>query len=115
MIVAVAVHFLDDDLALHAREVRQAADPRLVGAGQAGAGAEQDRAGGARRDHRILAPDELGDALRDAILELVEHDEVARGVGHRRVHLGPLLRGPEYRVSTAKVEYRLDSKLLVEV
>src|SRR6266478_3676777 len=38
--------FLDRDLALHSSQVGQAADLLLVGAGQAGAGAKSDVAGG---------------------------------------------------------------------
>ena len=65
VVVADAVRPLDDDLVLHARGVRQAADPLAVAPGDAGRRGQRERRGTARGHQRRRAVEQLGDPLAD--------------------------------------------------
>ena len=65
MVVAEAMGFLDDDLALHAGEVGKRHHLLLIGAGEDGRRAERQGRRGARGDHGGVSVHQLRDPLAD--------------------------------------------------
>ena len=88
VVVAEAVRLLHDDLALHAREVRQLDDLCAIRSGEHAGRAERHRRGGAGRHHGGLAREQRRDALADLVVELLEHHVVLRRVVDRVHDLG---------------------------
>ena len=113
VVVAEAVRFLDDDLALHTGgdDVGEVDDLPRVGAGEHAGGAERQRRGGAGGDHRRLALEQRREPLADLVVQLVEHHALFGRVGDRVDHFGRHQRGGHRGVGAGRVDEGTDADL----
>ena len=100
LVIGEALRLRDDDAVDHAVGEGQAQHLDRVVAGDAGRRAERHRGGAAAGDDAPFGAGQLGDALPGRLHQLVEIDELARGLGHRRARTCGSIRLPPCIVRT---------------
>ena len=110
-VVPESMGLLDDHLALHRGEVWHVADLLPIGSRQHAGSPECQCGSGTRGHHRGLSANEFRDALADAVVQLVEHHVLLRGVVYGVDDLGRHQRGSHGGVGTRRVDERTDAQL----